>query len=317
MTSSPACLSPAPPRSTRRWSAVLAGAAAMALVGSSTAVSGVLVDAPLWTAQALRYAVASLLLLAAARASGQRLHRPRGAEWAWLAGVCAVGLVVFNVALVRGAAHAEPVVIGVAVAGVPLLLALIGPLLERRRPGPRTVAAAAVVTGGAVLVQGFGRSDATGLAWALLVLACEAGFTLLAVPVLARHGAWGVSVHATWLAALAFGALALVVDGPAAVLALTAADLLATAHLAVGVTAVAFVLWYSAVRRLGAGRSGLLTGVAPVAAAGSGVLLVGAVPGVVVWAGVVVVAGGLVLGLAPRRFLPVDLTKPVTMSNDS
>ncbi len=271
----------------------------MGLVGSSAAVSGALVDAPLWTVQALRYAVASLLLLAVARASGRRLHRPRGREWAWLVGVCAVGLVVFNVALVRGAAHAEPVVLGVAVAGVPLLLALIGPLLERRRPGTRAVAAAAVVTGGAVLVQGFGRSDATGLAWALLVLACEAGFTLLAVPVLARHGAWGVSVHATWLAALGFGALAVLIDGPSAVLALTTADLLAVAHLAVGVTAVAFVLWYSAVRRLGAGRAGLLTGVAPVAAAGGGVLLGGPVPGVVVWSGVAVVTGGLVLGLVP------------------
>ncbi|WP_432529341.1 hypothetical protein [Kineococcus auxinigenes] len=83
---------------------MLTGTAAMALVGSSAAVSGALVDAPLWTVQALRYAAASLLLLAAARASGQRLHRPHGTEWAWLVGVCAVGLVVFNVAVVGGGA---------------------------------------------------------------------------------------------------------------------------------------------------------------------------------------------------------------------
>ncbi|WP_442907721.1 EamA family transporter [Kineococcus sp. G2] len=270
----------------------------MALVGSSAAVSGALGDAPLWTVQAVRYAAASALLLAAARAVGRRPHRPRGREWAWLAAVCAAGLVLFNVALVRGAQHAEPAVLGVAVASVPLLLAVLGPLLEGRRPRARAVVAAAVVTAGAALVQGFGRSDSAGLAWALVVLACEAAFTLLAVPVLRRHGAWGVSVHTTWMAALGFGALAVLVDEPGAVLGLTTADLLATAHLAVGVTAVAFVLWYSAVRRLGAGGAGLLTGVAPVAAAGGGVLLGGPVPGVLVWAGVVVVVGGLVLDLA-------------------
>ncbi len=288
---------PARPAPAGGRAAALTGAAAMVLVGGSAAVSGALADAPLWTVQALRYAAACLLLLTAARLGGQRLHRPRGAEWAWLAGVCAAGLVLFNVALVRGAAHAEPAVLGVAVASVPLLLAVLGPLLERRRPEARAAVAAAVVTGGAVLVQGFGRSDATGLAWALVVLACEAGFTLLAVPVLTRHGAWGVSVHTTAMAALAFAALAVVLDGPGAALTLTAPDLLATAYLALGVTAVAFVLWYSAVRRLGAGRAGLLTGVAPVAAAAGGVLLGGPVPGAVVWAGVAVVAGGLALGL--------------------
>ncbi|WP_432491403.1 EamA family transporter [Kineococcus gypseus] len=272
----------------------------MAAVGGSAAVSATLGAAPLWTVQAVRYAAACLLLLGAARLAGQRLHRPRGREWAWLVAVCAAGLVLFNVALVRGAAHAEPAVLAVAVAGVPLLLALLGPLLERRRPSARAAAAAAVVTAGAVLVQGLGRSDAAGLAWALVLLACEAGFTLLAVPVLGRHGAWGVSVHTTAVAALAFGALAVLVDGPSAALTLTGADLLAAAYLAVGVTALAFVLWYSAVRRLGAGRAGLLAGVAPVAAAAGGVALGGPVPGAAVWAGVVVVAGGLALGLAPR-----------------
>ncbi len=39
----------------------------MVFVGGSVAVSGVLADAPLFTVQALRYAVACLLLLAYAR----------------------------------------------------------------------------------------------------------------------------------------------------------------------------------------------------------------------------------------------------------
>ncbi|WP_432524132.1 EamA family transporter [Kineococcus sp. SYSU DK006] len=285
------------PRTTR-W-AVLAGVLAMTAVGGSTAVSGQLAHAPLAAPQALRYALACALLLVAARAGRQPVRRPRGAEWAWLAGVAGSGLLLFNVALVRGAEHAEPAVFGVAVASVPLVLVLAG----RRRPAPRALAAALLVGAGAVLLHGAGRSDAEGLGWALLVLAGEVGFTLLAVPVLARHGAFGVSVHTTWMAAAGFAAAALLGPGPAAV-RLRPADLLAVAYLAVAVTAVAFVLWYSCVRRLGAGRAGLLTGVAPPAAAVGGVLLGAPAPGAAGWAGLALVVAGLVVGLTPSAGAP-------------
>lgn len=279
---------------------VLAGASAMACVGGSVAVSSLLTGAPLFTAQAVRYAAACLLLLGFARAFGRRLLLPRGREWLWLLAVAVSGLVVFNVALVDGARHAEPAVLGVAVACVPLVLAVVGPLLDGRRPRPAVVAAAVLVTCGAALVQGLGRSDAVGLAWAAVVLCCEAGFTLLAVPVLGRHGPWGVSVHTTWLAAAVFAVLGLVREGPAAAAHLRTDDVLAVGYLAVAVTAVAFVLWYSSVGRLGAGRAGLLTGVAPVAAAATGTALGAPAPSPLVWLGIAVVVAGLAVGLPDR-----------------
>ena len=168
-----------------RSGAVLA-AAAMTCVGSSVAVSATIVDAPLFTLQAVRYTLAALLLALLGRATGRRLPRPRGWEWAWLCGVAVTGLVLFNVAVVRGVAHAEPAVIGVAVAAVPLVLAVCGPLAAGSRPAPAVVVGAGVVTAGAALVSGGGRTDLAGLGWAVLVLACEAAFTLLAVPVLRR-----------------------------------------------------------------------------------------------------------------------------------
>ncbi len=310
----------------------------MVFVGGSVAVSGHLTDAPLLTVQALRYAAACLLLVAWARwfasasvppprnpargaalhrargaalhrargaalhrARGAALHRPRGTEWLWLLGVTGTGLLLFNVALVRGAEHAEPAVLGVAVACVPILLAMGGPLLEGRKPAARVLAAAAVVTAGAALVQGLGRTDATGLVWAFVTFACEAAFTLLAVPLLGRHGPLGVSVHTTWLAAVLFGLAGLLLEGPAAAGRLRADDLLAGAYLAVAVTAVAFLLWYTCVARIGAGRAGLLTGVAPVSAALVGMLLGGPPPQPLVWLGIATVAAGLALGLTERR----------------
>jgi drug/metabolite transporter (DMT)-like permease len=95
-----------------------------------------------------------------------------------------------------------------------------------------------------------------------------------------------------------FGVLGVVREGPAAVTRLDAGDVLAGAYLAVGVTATAFVLWYTSVERLGAGRAGLLTGIAPIAAAVTGVVLGGPLPGPAVWLGVATVAFGLGVGLS-------------------
>jgi drug/metabolite transporter (DMT)-like permease len=280
---------------------VASGAGAMICVGGSVAVSAVLATAPVFTAEALRYAMACLILLALARLTGRRLAMPRGEEWLWLAGIAATGLVLFNIALVAGSRHAEPAVLGVGVACVPALLAVIGPLAEGSRPRPALVAAALVVTCGAALVQGTGRADGVGVAWAVVVFGCEAAFTLLAIPVLGRHGPWGVSVHTTWLAAVIFAGMGLVHEGPAAVVRLGHRDWLAIAYLGVAVTAAAFVMWYSSVRRLGASRAGLLAGLAPVAAAVAGVLLGGPAPRPQVWAGIAVVGAGLALGLRESR----------------
>jgi drug/metabolite transporter (DMT)-like permease len=286
---------------TRTALPIAAGTTGMVFVGGSVAVSGVLADAPLFTVQSLRYALACVLLLGYAAAVRTRLVRPRGAEWLWLIGVTVAGLLVFNVALVQGARHAEPAVLGVAVACVPILLAVLGPVLEGRGPAPRVIVAAAVVTCGAGLVQGLGRADGVGLAWAAVTFACEAAFTLMAVPLLGRHGPLGVSVHATWLAAVLFGLLGVAWEGPAAVTTLHLDDVLAGVYLAVAVTALAFVLWYTCVERLGAGRAGLLTGVAPISAALTGVALGGPAPRPLVWLGVATVAAGLALGLRPTR----------------
>ena len=88
------------------------------------------------------------------------------------------------------------------------------PLIRlRQRPSATLVAGAVLVVVGAALVQGGGRTTIEGLAWAFVALLCEAAFTLLAVPVLGRLGAVGVSIHTCWIAALMLGVLALGIEG--------------------------------------------------------------------------------------------------------
>jgi drug/metabolite transporter (DMT)-like permease len=277
------------------------GVAAMVLVGSSVAVSRVLVSAPLCTAQAIRYGIAALVLLALARRLRIPIAAPRGREWLWLAGIALVGLVIFNLAVVHGAAHAQPTMIAVAVACVPVVLGVLGPMLQGQRPRRQVILAAVIVTVGAATVEGAGHADLLGLGYAALTLGCEAGFTLLAVPVLARHGAWGVSLHSVWLGAVMFAVLGLVTEGPAAATRLTTVDLLATGYLALLVTVAAFILWYSAVAVLGPDRAGLIAGIAPVSAALVGIVTGSRAPTLLMWAGIAVVIGGLAAGLVNRR----------------
>jgi drug/metabolite transporter (DMT)-like permease len=238
---------------------------------------------------------------------------PRGREWAWLTGVAVTGLVLFNVAVVRGLLYAQPAAIAVVLAGVPVGLGLTAPIVGQRAPTARLLLGAALVTAGAVMVEGGGKTSWTGVAWAAMALAGEICFTLLAVPVLGRHSSWGVSFHSAWIAALVLAVMSLAVEGSGAASRLSAADWAAVAGLA-AMTVVAFVCWYSAVSHLGPGRAGLLAGAAPVAAALATVATGGATPAGTTWGGFLVVIIGLGVGLGVRSqdarsqsaFLPLE-----------
>src|ERR1700722_8277510 len=106
---------PLPAATSRSAVGIASGAGAMACVGGSVAVSGVLAGAPFCTAEAIRYTAACALLVVFMRRTGRPLLCPAGAEWLWLAAVALTGLGIFNVALVEGARHAGPAALGVAV----------------------------------------------------------------------------------------------------------------------------------------------------------------------------------------------------------
>lgn len=277
------------------------GGLAMIFVGGSVAVSGALAHAPLFSTQALRYAIGCLLLVVAARATGRSVPLPRRTEWLWLVGVTLTGLVIFNIALVLGAAHAEPAVFGVAVASVPILLGVVGPFLEGRPPTTRLIVAAVVVTIGAVLVEGVGRADPIGVLLAVVVLGCEAGFTLLAIPVLPRLGPIGVSIYSTALATVIFAIMGVAHEGLNALGTLHSGELFAVLYLATLTTAGAFVCWYYCVSVLGASKSGLLTGIAAASAAIFGTLLGRPASHLGVWIGIGIVAIGLIIGMSTTR----------------
>jgi drug/metabolite transporter (DMT)-like permease len=273
---------------------------AMFAVGTGVTVSAELVEYPVFAAQSLRYVAAAAILVGAVLALRRPLPRPRGREWLWLVGVASTGLVVFNVAVIRSVEHAEPAAVAILIGAVPLILLLADAVRLRQRPSPLLVLGAVLVVLGAALVQGGGRTSFEGLAWAFVALLCEAAFTLLAVPVLGRLGAVGVSIHTCWIAALVLGLLAIVIDGSGALVPMDTAAVVALAYLAVVQTAIAFSLWYGGVGILGPAVAGLFAGVMPIAAAVTGVVpgLTTVTPTVI--GGSIVVGLGIALGLSAR-----------------
>jgi drug/metabolite transporter (DMT)-like permease len=264
------------------------------VVGSSVAASSIITDYPILGGQAARYALGAAVLAALARG---RLPRPRRSQLAGLLALAATGLAGFNAFLIAALREADAGSVGVIVGCVPLALALLGPALEGRAPSGRVVAAALVVSAGAAFVQwSGGPMSPVGLALSLGALACEAAFSLLAVPLLATLGPVGVSTYACAAAAAMLLVGAVGVDGAAAVRLPTWQEAAAFGYLAVVVTAVGFVVWYSGVRRLGVEQAGLFAGLVPVAA-----LVTSAAVGAAAFTlprlvGVVAVGAGVTLG---------------------
>jgi drug/metabolite transporter (DMT)-like permease len=280
-------------------SAAAGGAVACIIVGSSFAVSAEVVDLPLASTQAVRYALAGAILTLLLRG---RLGRLSSADHLRLVGVAFFGMVAFNVLIVAAVDRADPSTVGVVVGCAPLVLALVGPLAEGRRPDAALLAAATVVVAGAALVQGVGDAGgAGGLALALVILACEVLFSVLAAPVLARIGPARLSARACWLATAMLLPGALLFEGEA-VPAASGSQLAAIAWLTLLTTVVAFVLWYGAVLRLGVARAGLLVGLMPVAALAASVSLGHESLGPIQALGTALVGTGVALGLTqPRR----------------
>lgn len=271
----------------------------MVLLGSSVAVIAATQHLPMLGVQAARYAVAAVTIAILARAFGIRLVLPRRGDIGWVIGGAVAGLVGFNLATIVGTRHAEPGLFGAAVACIPIALAIAGPLTQRRRPSPQVVAGAIVVSVGAVAVTGWGRGDAIGILMAASLIAFETGFTLLGARALPRMGPWSYSAATAAVAATVFAVLSALVERPALASFAEPGAVAAIVYLGAVATAVAFVLWFTGVQRLGSGTVGLCAGIAAPAAALIGAAFGAPLPSLGSWFGMAVIAVGLLVGFLP------------------
>ncbi|MFE6780189.1 DMT family transporter [Streptomyces sp. NPDC057702] len=251
----------------QRQGALLA-AFACVLVGASFTANSVLGDFPHAGGQAVRYAVASLLLLPLLGRGG--LAPLRGLTWrGWvrLAVLAGVGMVGFNLAVLAAERTSEPAVPGVFVGCAPVVIAVIVPTLDGRRPTRAVLCGALLVAAGAFAVQGWGRADAPGIAWSVAALVGEVAFAVVAVPVLRTVGPVLLSAAACGIGAVESLGLALLIDGGGWLRVPDPAEGAALLWQTLVVTVVGFVCWYRGLQRIGPERATLFSGLIPVAAA--------------------------------------------------
>ncbi|SDU21707.1 DMT family transporter [Jiangella alkaliphila] len=285
---------------TRFTSPAVAGALActvgMTVVGASIAFGPLLADYPVLAGQAWRYLVAGLVLLAVMRARRVRLPRLRPRQLGRLVLLAGTGLAAFNWLLIEGTTRSDPAFMAAVLGATPLVLALAGPLLDGGRVRAWTLAGSTFVVAGILVVQGATTAPLGALPYAVGFLLCEAAFTLLAVPLLREFSPLQVS-GAVCLVAVPLLAVLAVLEPGADLVVPTASEAATLAFLAVCTTAIAFLLWYGGVVRLGADRAGLFAGVMPIAG-----LIVGVVAGTSAWtpvglAGSLLCGAGIALGL--------------------
>ncbi|MFE1993733.1 DMT family transporter [Streptomyces parvulus] len=246
----------------------LLAALACVLVGGSFTANSLLGDYPYAGGQFLRYTLAFLLLLPLAGSGATARLRALGpGPWLRLALLAAVGMVGFNLAVLAAERSAEPAVPGVFVGCAPVLVAVLVPLLDRRRPKRVVLYGASLVAAGAFTVQGWGRTDGAGIAFSVCALLGEVGFAVLAVPVLRPLGPRLLSTTVCGIAALQSAVAGVLADGAGWLRAPDAAEAGALLWQAAVVTVVGFVCWYMGIQRIGAERATLFSGLIPVAAA--------------------------------------------------
>jgi drug/metabolite transporter (DMT)-like permease len=286
-------------------------AGSVLLVGGSVAASSLLGGYPVLGGQAIRYLAAGLLLAAWARLRHTPLPRPAGREWAWLAALAVIGLAGCSVLLIQATQVADPASVGIIIGAAPLVIVITAAIAARTRPTRRVMFAAALVTAGSAAAQLGGATgpawSATGLLLSAGALGGAAGTSLLAAPVLPRLGPLAVTIYACGLAGLlllAAAAVARSAGGPPILATPTVTQLAALSYLTVAVTAVVFLAWYGAMKRLGVNRTGLFNGLIPLASLAAVALAgTGTITPPQCLAALAVLAG-VILGLGPTPQAP-------------
>jgi drug/metabolite transporter (DMT)-like permease len=292
-----------------RFSGTASAALAPSLVGLSVAASSVLTAYPFALGQALRYAIAAAILLPVAAWTGA-LVRLAPRQVALVVGLAATGLAGFNLCLLGSVSLGDPAVAGVVVGCTPLALALASSLVDRRRPPWAILVAALLASAGGALVQGTaGRFSAAALLLALGALGGELCFSLLAVPLLRTLRPVALSGYVCAAAAVLLALVAAVPGLGAAPRPPDTRELDALLFMALPVTVGAFLLWYTALRRIGSARASPFLGLVPVTSVLGAALLGTTQLSPLRVAGMALVLVALVLGLrlgAPRNPATTD-----------
>lgn len=297
------------------WSAPLDGLLLlMTLIwgGNFSVVKVVLRELPPLGFNALRLAIASALFLATLALVGA--GRVRGREWLHLAWLGFVGHFLYQVCFILGLARTSVANSTVILGTTPVLVTLVSAAVSpEERIGPFQWTGAVISALGIYIAVGqeatIGTASLTGDLLMLGSVACWTAYTVTARPLLRRHSPLVVTGWSMALGSVAFFPLGLPdlagLDW-ARVSAATWILLVASAALAL---CVAYLIWYTAVQRLGNARTAVYSNMVPVVALVTARVWLGEPITPAKLAGVGAIVSGVVLtrlGRPPRLAIPVE-----------
>jgi len=253
----------------------LAMTAAMTTVGSTIVASKLMVQMPIFVAMAVRFAVASLVLIALLLLLRKPWPRLAPASWRLLLAQAFVGSVGYSALLLLGLGLTSAADASVITGALPALAALLAVFALHERLNAASWSAVGLAVAAMVLLLlgeasgGSSTNRLIGNALVLAAMACEAVFLLLSKRL--RE-----PLDPLWTATL-MSTLSLVLCFPVALVQLTVGErinftssaLLAAVYYALVPTTLGFWLWYSGSSQVTGAQAGIFTALVPV----SGLLL--------------------------------------------
>lgn len=233
-------------------------------------------------------------------------------DWWTLAWLGIVGHFLYQALFIGGLARTSVANSSLIIAASPAVIALGSAVVRRERIGPFHWAGAALSMAGIYLVVGRGAAlggrGLTGDLMMSVAVLCWAAYTIGAEPLMVRHSPVGV----TGLS-LVFGTLLYVPLSLPRILAVnwsrvSAASIGALIYAAVLAMAVAYTIWYSAVREIGSARTSVYSNLIPIVAMLTAVLFLGEPVTARQLAGAGLVLAGVALTrLQPRKLFSVNV----------
>lgn len=252
----------------------------------------------------MRFSIGGTLTGASALVRERSLRVARG-DLPLLALAACLGIYANQVAYAYAIKHTTATTVALVLGCQPIFAGLFARMFGIERVGRRFWAAAVVSFGGVALV-GLGSTggvsgDVAGVTLAVVAGAAWAGYSLVLTPLTKRYSQFRISA-----VVIAIGLVPILATGLPRTLeqdlgGLSTLSWLCVAYAAVGSLAITNVLWYTAVKRVGASRATLYANAQPFLA----VLFAFAVLSEdVTWlqvAGGAAIAGGIVLARRPDR----------------
>ncbi len=267
------------------------------LVGSGITTASLLKNASPFLTQGMRYLIGAILLIPLVLREEKVEAKLTKVDYLHLLLVAGLGVVAFSTLGIVALRHIDPPGLAIIIGAAPIAIGIFGPIIDKRRPTLRPVIGAVVVLIGTVIVEGNSTASLFGYLLALIVMACDASFSIFSVGVVKKIGPYRLS-----LITISFGAIVLLgyeaITSNLNFASLSNKEYLIIAYQGIFSTFGAFALWYQGMSKVKIESIGLFPGLIPVGALIT-TFFVGLSPkrGIVDVIGVAISVAGIATGL--------------------